>query len=61
MDEGDDLGLSRGEMLAEETGVESVVAIRRRIASLGKAVVAMVLEGVIEDQEGRRYGRSAKR
>jgi hypothetical protein len=46
VDEGEDLGLSRGETLAEEAGVESVVvevAIRRsRTASLGTAVDAMV-------------------
>lgn len=32
-------GLSVGEMSAEEVGVESVVAIRRRAASCSKAVV----------------------
>jgi hypothetical protein len=42
VDEGEDLGLSRGEMLAEDMGVESVVAMRRRIASEGSAVEVML-------------------
>jgi len=37
-------GLSAGEMLVEEVGVESVVASRRRAASCGKAVVDIVEE-----------------
>jgi hypothetical protein len=37
-------GLSAGEMSAEEVGVESAVASRRRSASCGKAVVDMVDE-----------------
>jgi hypothetical protein len=41
VEEGEDLGLSRGEMLVEEAGVDSVVAIRRRTASEGRAVVLM--------------------
>jgi hypothetical protein len=32
-------GLSAGEMLVEDVGVESVVASRRRAASCGRAVV----------------------
>ncbi len=43
VDEGDDLKLSRGEMVVEEAGVESVVVVRRRAASEGKAVVVMVV------------------
>jgi hypothetical protein len=38
----DVLGLSRGEMLADEVGVDSVVANLRRAASLGSAVVLMM-------------------
>lgn len=37
-------GLSMGEMLAEEAGVESAVASLRRTASCGKAVVDMLNE-----------------
>ena len=37
-------GLSAGEMLAEEVGVESVVASRRRAASCGRAVVDIAEE-----------------
>ena len=44
VDEGEDLGLSRGEMFAEEAGVESAVANRRRTASEGSAEVVMVRE-----------------
>jgi len=42
VEEGEDLGLSRGEILVEEAGVDSVVAKRRRAASDCRAVVAMV-------------------
>lgn len=38
-DEEDGRGLSAGEISADEVGVESVVASRRRAASCGKAVV----------------------
>ena len=46
VDEGEFRGLSRGEILAEDEGVESVVAKRRRAASEGRAVVVMVVLGV---------------
>lgn len=39
VDEEDGRGLSAGEISADEVGVESVVASRRRAASCGKAVV----------------------
>lgn len=42
MDEGEDLGLARGEMLVEDVGVDSVVAIRRTVSSEGIAVEVMV-------------------
>jgi hypothetical protein len=48
VEDGEDLGLSSGEMLADEAGVESVVTIRRRAASAGKAVVVMVYSAVEE-------------
>jgi hypothetical protein len=44
VEEGELLGLSRGEMLVEEFGVDSVVADRRRAASECRAVVAMIKE-----------------
>ena len=37
-------GLSEGEMSAEEVGVESVVACRRRATSCGRAVVDIAEE-----------------
>lgn len=45
VEEGELLGLSSGEMLADEVGVESVVANRRRAVSEGRAVVVMVGRG----------------
>lgn len=39
VDDEDGRGLSAGEMSAEEVGVESVVASRRRAAACGRAVV----------------------
>jgi hypothetical protein len=48
----DGRGLSAGEMAAEEVGVESVVASRRRAASCGKAVVD-IAEKTGEPEEGR--------
>lgn len=42
MDEGEDLGLARGEMLVEDVGVDSVVVIRRTVSSEGIAVEVMV-------------------
>ena len=44
-------GLSAGEMLAEEVGVESVVASRRRAASCGRAVVDIAIQA-----DSVRYG-----
>jgi hypothetical protein len=44
VDEGDDRGLSIGEMSVEVVGVDSVVCMRRRAASLGRAVVVMLVE-----------------
>ena len=44
VDEGDDRGLSAGEMLVDVAGVESVVAMRRAAVSDGRAVVLMVVQ-----------------
>lgn len=55
VEEGDVLGLSRGEILAEELGVESVVADLRRALSDCRAVVAM-MEGVLTKRSGQRTG-----
>jgi hypothetical protein len=43
VDDGDDRGLSIGEMSAEVVGVLSVVASRRRAVSDGSAVVVMAM------------------
>ncbi len=63
VDEGEDLGLARGETLAEETGVDSVVevlvAIRRKTASRGNAVVeAMVGEWMRQSNKGGKKSSS---
>lgn len=42
VDDGEGRGLSAGEMLADELGVESAVGRRRRAALCGRAVVDMV-------------------
>ena len=41
MEEGEDLGLSMGEMSVDVAGVESAVAMRRKAVSDGRAVVVM--------------------
>lgn len=43
MDEGDDRGLSDGEMLVDDMGVDSAVSIRRRSGLLGRAVVVAAI------------------
>lgn len=43
VEDGDDRGLSIGEMLVEVVGVESAVARRRRAVSEGRAVVVMAM------------------
>ena len=48
-------GLSAGEMLVEEDGVESVVASLRRAASCGRAVVAIAVQ-----VDGYRHGATTK-
>lgn len=55
MEEGDDLRLSRGEMFAEEAGVESMVAI-----SAGRAVVVIARFGVGEEEEERKKGQGLR-
>ena len=50
MEEGEDRGLSIGEMLVEVAGVESAVARRRRAVSDGRAVEGMaeVAQGAVK-------------
>ena len=48
VEEAEGRGLSAGEMLAEEVGVESVVASLRRAASWGGRAVVDIIEDSIE-------------
>ena len=55
MDEGDERGLSRGEMSVEVVGVESAVSNRRRAVPDGSAVVVISVRS--REAEMQKCGR----